>query len=459
LYLKLYDDTMPDLRKEFGALLSRVEKALSDHGCDVVRADVCRIAGEFHKAADAFKSADVDCVVTLHLAYSPSMESAQALAGLDVPIVILDTTMDARFGRDVDPERIMVNHGIHGVMDLASVLRRMQRRFHIVAGHVDDATVMERVAGVVGAAYAARCFRSTRALRIGESFRGMGDFSVDGAVLENVLGIRVDQIAPADLARDVESVSTRDVQEELTRDRERFVCNVPEEVHTRSVRVGLGVRRRLEAGGYNAFSMNFAEFDGSTGAVDTIPFLEASKAMSRGIGYAGEGDILTAALVGALQRGLGLTTFTEIFCPDWQGDSLFLSHMGEINPDVAAEKPVVLEKPFPWTAAENPAVLTCAPCEGEAVFVNLAPGPDDSFSLVVAPVTVLGDSTVEEMKVSVRGWIRPRCPVPDFLEAYSRHGGTHHSGLVLGDRLEAVEAFADFIGVPCCTIRQGGGQR
>ncbi|MDZ7837486.1 MAG: hypothetical protein U5N58_05810 [Actinomycetota bacterium] len=45
--------------------------------------------------------------------------------------------------------------------------------------------------------------------------------------------------------------------------------------------------------------MNFSKINSRSG-FPTIPFLEASKAMARGTGYAGEGDIITAALVGAL---------------------------------------------------------------------------------------------------------------------------------------------------------------
>ena len=62
-----------------------------------------------------------------------------------------------------------------------------------------------------------------------------------------------------------------------------------------------------------------------------MPFLEISRLMERGIGYAGEGDVLTAALVGALMKVYAETTFTEMFCPDWKGNSIMLSHMGEIN--------------------------------------------------------------------------------------------------------------------------------
>ena len=215
----------------------------------------------------------------------------------------------------------------------------------------------------------------------------------------------------------------------------------------RSIRAGLAVRRFLDDGGFAAWSANFLDFNSKTGPASVVPFLEASKAMSRGLGYAGEGDVLTAALVGALIRGFGDATFTEIFCPDWKGRSLFLSHMGEINPSIAAAQPTLEERDYVFSAALNPAYLSCAVRPGPAVFVNMSPGPDDSFRLIAAPVEVLRDSKRKDYRAVVRGWMRPEGTVAQFLESYSRLGGTHHSALVLGDRMEAVEAFAQMTGI------------
>jgi len=451
MYLKLYDDFLPERRRTLEEFLEQVVQRLTAEGIDVTPAGVCRVAEEFDEAVAAFERKEVDAIVTLHLAYSPSLESIGALTRTALPIVILDTTMDFDFGPGVSPDRIMFNHGIHGVMDMASVLRRRGRAFEIVAGHSSESDVMARAADRVRAAVAARMLAETRALRIGESFAGMGDFFVADDVLAERLGIRLAQAAPDALEPFAARVSDSEVQQEIELDRGRFVCDLPAAVHERSVRLGLGLRRMLDEGGYDAFSINFLAFQNSGGPANTVPFLEASKAMARGIGYAGEGDVLTAALVGALQRTFGRTTFTEIFCPDWKGESLFLSHMGEVNPDVASGKPRLIEKQFDFTPAQNPAVITCAPRQGPAVFVNLAPGPDDSFSLILAPVHVLPDCTGEMQNV-VRGWIMPERPVAEFLEAYSACGGTHHSALVLGDRLEALDAFSSFAGLECTVI-------
>jgi len=452
LYLELYDESMPDKLQGFSDFTDQLVHGFEDRNVEVVRADVSRLKPEFARAVSLFEDKDVDCVVTLHLAYSPSLESLDALADTKLPILILDTTMDTSFGPNVQPDRIMYNHGIHGVMDMASMLRRRGKPFRIVAGHIEESDVIERAAATVRAAYAARCLRETRALRVGRTFDGMGDFSVDETVLSRALGPVVDEIVVGDLLPRMGKVTKKEIEQEMALDHERFECEVPDEVHRRTTRVCLALRALLDEGDYGAFSMNFLEFKGPKDGVDTVPFLEASKSMARGIGYAGEGDVLTASLVGALAQGIGTTTFTEIFCPDWHGNSIFLSHMGEINPDAAGGTPRLVEKPFPFTPAENPAILACAPRPGRALFVDIAPGQNDTFALIVSPVDVLEDTDSPELRDIVRGWIRPSRPVGEFLEEYSRWGGTHHSALVLDASTETLQAFAAFLGIECCLI-------
>ena len=452
LYLKLYDDTMPERRAEFSPFLSQVESGLVSRGIEVTRAEVCRVHREFADALKLFDAADVDLVVSLHLAYSPSLESVDLLSELDKPLLLLDTTMDAAFGTDVDAARIMYNHGIHGVQDLACMLRRRGRSYRIVAGHVSEPETLARAADAAKAARAARSLRQTRGLRVGPAFEGMGDFAVDEEHLAKALGVTIDDMSYDDLRKKAEAVSEEAVEAELAADRKRFDLDVSIEVHRRSVRAGLALRAALEDGNYHAFSVNFLAFQESEGPLTVMPFLEISKAMARGLGYSGEGDVFTAAMVGALCRGFGDTTFTEIFCPDWAGNTLFLSHMGEVNPAVLSGRPKLLEKPFPFTQALNPAFVTGPLRPGPGVLVNLAPGPSNRYGIIAAPVEVLAETPNPSLANTIHGWIRPERPLPEFLEQYSLHGGTHHSALVLGNRLEGLRAFAEFAGLECVVL-------
>ncbi len=453
-YLKLYDDLLPERPTEFDAFVARIAAGFEARGVSVLTAPVCRVAPEFAAAVARFEREGVDAIVTLHLAYSPSLEALDAFRKTTLPLIVLDTTMDNAFGLDVKAERIMTNHGVHGVMDFACMLRRRSRAFEIVAGHDSDPRLLDRATGLVRAAVAAREMHGTRALRVSPAFKGMGDFTVEETVLRERFGLEIHEVGLDVLDRAVETVTDAAVDAELAEDRARFECEPENPAHRRAVRIGLGLRRLLVEGGYGAMSVNFQAFDGTDRPACTMPFLELSKAMDRGVGYGGEGDVLTAAMVGALARAFGAVTFTEIFCADWSGNTLFLSHMGEISPAVAGGKPRVFSKPFFVKGVPDVTVLTCAVRPGPAVFVNLAPGPDNSFALIVAPVEVLPeDDTLDPaMRNAVRTWIRPRRPVADFLEAYSRAGGTHHSALVLGDQAGAIAAFGRHLGIEVVMI-------
>lgn len=452
MYLALYDEIAPDTRAVFSPFLDSVMKGLAAQGLEVRQAPICCVRAEFEQAVQQFEADDVDLLVTLHLAYSPSLESAPVLAASPLPLLLLDTTMDYDFGQGVEFERRMYNHGVHGVQDLAAVLRRMNRRYHIVAGHIDHSPVLERAGAIARGAAAAKALKQMRALRLGPPFPGMHDFVVPEDTLKEVLGIEVVQEDLNALAEAVRTVDDAAVEAECRADAEAFAVDCPPEVHARSQRVGLGLRKLLEEGGYGAFSMLFRIFNSGEPPIDTLPFLEASKAMARGIGYAGEGDVLTASLTGALARNFGRTSFVEVFCADWKGGSLYLSHMGEFSPSVAGDRPRVIENEYRLSEARNPAVVLCAVQEGPATLVNLSPGPDDTFRLITAPVEVLPDAETESMRQGVRAWLKPQLPIETFLEQYSIAGGTHHSVLMLGEHQEALDAFTATAGFEAVRI-------
>jgi L-arabinose isomerase len=400
------------------------------------------------RAVADLSARDVDLLATLHLAYSPSLEAADALASSDLPLLLLDTTPAQRFAEDATMDDMFRNHGIHGVQDLACVLRRRGRAYWVVAGHLDDAAFLQDAVRGARAARAARCLRSMRVLVFGDQFPGMGDFAVEPGVLASTLGITVESMAVAELARRVNQVADEDLATEAAADAQHFDCSgVSPETLAASNRVGLAVRAMLDECGAGAFSFNFQSFDRSLG-VPTVPFLEAAKAMARGVGYAGEADALTAALAGALLQGFGQVTFTEMFCPDWAGNAVFMSHMGECNPDLAAARPRLVEKDYAFGNVDNPAVALFPLQPGPATLVNIAPGPDDSFGLIGARLRILDRGLQPGFPDVPHFWIQPvDTDVRDFLRRYSECGGTHHLALVRGDEIEAMPAMARLLGV------------
>jgi len=454
LYLKLYDDTCPFMRPRVEAFRDIVLQKLSGFGLEVVCAPVCRVKTEFLSAVKELEAQGAEVIVTLHLAYSPSLESIDALAGTKLPILVLDTTENYAFDPSVGADEILYNHGIHGVQDLCNLLRRRGKGFEVFAGHYEYSNVLERIANRCRGFEVASAFRGARVGLVGGPFDGMGDFQVPFDELKRDFGIDVVTYDMDMAAQRIASVTPDEIAKERKEDEALFDWDesVTDELYNRTAPVCLALRKWAGEQKLTGFSINFLATEGGPPGLPVMPFTECSKAMTRGVGYAGEGDVLTAALCGAVLQVFPKTTFTEMFCPDWKGGSVFLSHMGELNYRICAGKPRLTEKDFPFTSAENPTVAYGTYMPGKVVFIDLLPAGPGKYTLILAPGEVLPVHGENKMAESVNGWFKPGTPLPEFLEAYSRAGGTHHSVLCYEDCLDAMISFASEMGFECIVI-------
>jgi L-arabinose isomerase len=446
LYIKLYDDHWPEIRERADAFHHTIASELQRKGMDVVSVRLCRIKTEFEEAIQIFEEEGVDAVVTLHLAYSPSLESASLLAATELPIVILDTTPTYDLSPLQLPDEIMYNHGIHGVQDLCNLLLRSGKEFQIEAGHWSQSNVLDRVMDGVKAAKMTKRMKTAKVGRLGRQFDGMGDFQVPTDILQSTIGMETLEFELTDGKTRFEAVTDVQIEEEMRMDQERFKStSLDPGIYKQSTEACLMVRSLVEKHQLTAFTINFMEITKQSG-LPCMPFMEASKAMEKGVGYAGEGDVLTAALVGALLSVYPDTSFAEMFCPDWQNNRILVSHMGEMNMRIAAEKMTLQEKAFPFTDAGNPVVAYGRFRGGKAVYVSLAPGKDNTYSMILSPVEMLEVLGEDRMPEAIRGWFEPNMPVSDFLASFSKHGGTHHGVIVYGEVGNVLERFGENMG-------------
>jgi L-arabinose isomerase len=455
LYLKLYDDMAdgPGRRPRIEEFPRTIAAELGRRGVDVVVAPVCRIEKEFAAAVRKLEAEKVDALVTLHLAYSPSLESAAVLAKSRLPVIVLDTTPTWSFSPAQDPDEVMYNHGIHGVQDLCNLLLRLGKPFLIEAGHWQRSDVLDRVARLASPARMAAAMRRGRVGILGSPFKGMGDFHVPPAKIRSTIGATVLPMDRETLRKLVASVRPKEAEAEVAADAARYERDgASDEAHARSVRLGLAIRRWVEQEQLTALTFNFLNMAEKDGYI-TAPFLEMSKSMERGLGYAGEGDTLTALLVGALAAGNPDTSFTEMFCPDWEHDTLYLSHMGEVNPRLVEGRPRLREMDYHYSRTGNPAFVVGRLRPGDIVLVNLAPTAA-GYRLIVAPARMLGVPGGEDrLEHSVHGWFSPPMPVAEFLAAYSRLGGTHHLAVSYTGDPKPFESFGALMGWDVAVIR------
>ncbi len=445
MYVKLYDDSWSFMRERVNAFHNTIINEFEKRNIDVVSNNVCRVKSEFKDAILRFEEEDVDAIITLHLAYSPSLESAEILADTNIPIIVLDTTPTFDYSPSQKPDELLYNHGIHGVQDMCNLLLRNGKKFFIEAGHWKESDVIERVISDTKACKLAKSMKRAKVGRVGRPFEGMGDFELPKEILESTIGIETIIFDFKESKELLQEISENKIEEEICKDINEFnINNINNLVHKQSTLAGLSIRNWIEKNELTAFTINFMEITKKSG-IPSMPFLEASKAMARGIGYAGEGDVLTAALVGALLSVYPETSFTEMFCPDWKNNSIFLSHMGEMNLNLTAAKPVLKEIDFPFTDAENPIVAYGRFKSGKVSFINLAPCKNNSYSLIVSSMEMLEVKGEDKMQYSIHGWVKPSTNISDFLSEYSNYGGTHHGVIVYGDLSREMERFAQIM--------------
>lgn len=453
LYIKLYDDNNQD-RTPLVSYMQTLVQMLQGQGLEIVLADeVCRVKEEFTRAVQKFNQAGVDAVITQHLAYSPSLESIEALMQLDAPIIVFDTTPDYALIRTASYQNCIDNdHGIHGVQDMCAMLKKKRKPFHICAGHALHSDVVSRVVGLCRAAAVRKRFITARIGSVGGSFAGMGDFLISDAQFKQQIGADVLYMTPEIVHSYLQQVTEAEIDAEIAADTVKYQSEITSHTAYReATRSGLAIRKWMEAEKLCACTVNFLTLD--TCGMPKMPFPECCKILERCQGYAGEGDVLTAGLVGALISQYPNTTFTEMFCPDWEQNVILLSHMAESNPNLARWKPLLADMQFHYNSCGNTVGMYNCYRPGSVVYVNLSP-MDDHFHFIVSRGEIL-DAGLHNgaYRRNTQGWFKPCKALPEFLEEYSMAGGTHHSAMVYDVPVEEIKAFGQMMGFQVIEIQ------
>lgn len=443
LYISQYDKTSPHLRERMGVFYEKIAVMLEERGVKVVRSPICTEEEQFEKEVATYEESGCDAIVTLHLAYSPGLYSEQALKNTKLPIIVCDTTETFDFSDEQLSSEVMYCHGIHGVMDMCNLLKKNGKPYAIAAGHFEKSDVIDRVVGFVKAAVAANSLRGSRVGAVGGFFPGMGDFRVSEENMLKTFDVTVVHPEKGEFTALAASVTEEEIAAEKARNEAEltFLEEVDEAVYTNSVTADLTLKKWIQSKGLQAFTINFRDIE----ELPTMPFNGICRSMSEGVGYAGEGDTLTALFTGALLQSYADTSFIEIFCPDWEHNTLFISHFCEMNYAVADKKPTAYTKKFTFSDRPDPIAASAAYKPGNGVFLNVYED-ENGFNAFIAPVKVVQEKTAHFRK-SIRGWLDFSRPISEVLEKISRCGATHHSIMVYDARPEEIEFFAASLGL------------
>ena len=448
LTLEFYEASGPEIRQGRERFVrERILPALAEVA-DVRFDGAVFTREDIERAVAACEADGVDVLLVVLLTYSTSLSSAPALKATRLPIVVWNTQELYSVDESYGVEELTANHGVHGTHDLCNVLIRSGVAFAYVTSHLDDAGAADELAGVLRAAAGAERLRRYRIGLIGYPFSGMGDFGLDTTHLATTLGCAWQALSVAEFNRRAAEADAAEAGR-LSAEYRMLYDVAPEatdEDLADAARAEVALRGMVADYRLDAYTYQFLAF-GEDDRTETIPFVAASRLLAEGVGFGGEGDLISAAysaLLGWLQPP---ASFSEIFTIDFGGNSVLLSHMGEANAAMArADRKVTLvrrqESLVPIRGSQLALAVNYRP--GEATLTALTLTAGQRWRIIAAPMMVLDFGPLEGLAVP-HSKMAPEGDVRDFLTAYAAAGGPHHLAVCYGDAREKLELLAGFL--------------
>jgi L-arabinose isomerase len=278
----------------------------------------------------------------------------------------------------------------------------------------------------------------------------MGDFGIDETVFQSTLGLHVHHLPTQLVAQLARQAPQGDIDAQIEFDRQHFQVQpmVTHVQHETASRLEWAFRRLMQDQALLGFASHFMSVS-EEGALDSLPFLAASKLMGEGYAFGGEGDVTSAAAVAILHMLAGEANFTEMFTIDFGGGTLLMSHMGEGNWRMARKDcPVLLcSEPFDLVPLRvHPASLVFTLRPGTATLLSITIGPDRKLQWIVTEGEVVDAPPLPNL-AQVHYRFRPALPLEEFLTCYATLGGSHHQALAYGSHTANLHKLASLLGI------------
>ena len=378
-------------------------------------------------------------VITWMHTFSPAKMWIAGMDALRKPMLHLHTQADAQLPwSSIDMDFMNLNQAAHGDREFGYIGARLGVTRKIVAGHVSNPAVIERIASWARAARGAHELRTMRLARFGDNMREVAVTEGDKVEAQLRFGVSVNTYGVTDLARRVEAADAAAVDDLITEYLDSYDVAPelrPDGERHESLRCGaaieVGLRDFLQDGEFTAFTTNFEDL----GALRQLPGLAVQRLMADGYGFGGEGDWKTSMLLRtakAMSTGrTGGTSFMEDYTYDLAtpgAEKILGAHMLEVCPSITSARPKLEIHPLGIGGREDPVRLRFTADPGSAVVIGMN-DMGDRFRLILNEVAVVEpDEPLANLPVACAVWE----PAPDFAtstEAWILAGGPHHTVL------------------------------
>ena len=435
----------PELIEKLKILVARAVGSFADTQVSFEISEIVSTESQITQTCHALEQSGVSLLVFALSPYCPSALVESAIRQSRIPILLWPIQSVVTVSQSFMPEDMRLSHGVHAVQDIANILRKNHLSFGVMHHHHEMPGFKDEFMSWIRASAALNAFVQSSPIQIGGAFEHMLDLQIGNDVFLNKLNLKAVCISAGQCLGRLEQVSKQQI--ETTIDAYKQLFNVSEDVTPqlleKTARSDIALRNMLAENKSMACGINFVEICNHPYITDAM-HVPASVLLSENIGYAAEGDWVTASFTHALQRTLDNVSFSEIFTVGYSDNIVMLRHFGEGNISMARSKPKIKRVVFKDKINAEFLITDFEFQPGQYTLVNLNSDPDGQGQLI----TIEGEITdIHLPNISgPRAVFSPNMDIKLLLDAYAYNGGSHHLVLADGKQTEFIKKLARLAG-------------
>ncbi len=398
---------------------------------------------------------DDECagIITFCHTFSPSKMWINGLRSLQKPWLHFHTQFNDNIPNEaIDMDYMNLHQSAHGDREHGFIGARLRMPRAVVAGHWSDPAVQEKIADWMRAAVGVQFSKNLRIVRFGDNMREVAVTEGDKIEAQIILGWQVNTFAVGDLVRLMNEVTDSEIDALMKEYAELYDFDKTDEECIRyQAREEIAIEKILVREGAKAFSNTFQDLHG----MRQLPGLAAQHLMHKGYGFGAEGDWKTAGMTAIVKAMYpdGYTSFMEDYNYDYKHELILGSHMLEVCPSIAADRPRIEVHPLGIGDREAPARLVFEGRAGSAKALSLI-DIGGRLRLIAQDVECVKPfQSMPNLPVARTMWK----PTPSFLEGlecWIIAGGAHHTVLSYDITDETVRDFARIMGIELVVINK-----
>lgn len=403
---------------------------------------------------------EVAGVITWMHTFSPAKMWIRGTKLLQKPLLHLATQYNEKIPwATIDMDFMNLNQAAHGDREYGFINARLNKQNKVVVGYWENEAVQTQISAWMDVAVGYTESFNIKVARLGDNMRHVAVTEGDKVEAQIQFGWVVDYYGIGDLVKVIDAVDEDEVNALFEEYQTLYDFDYGDyeqatwEKHVKvQARQEIGIRRFLEAGGYTAFTSNFEDLYG----MDQLPGLAVQRLMAEGYGFAGEGDWKTAAIdrmmkIMAKNQNTGfMEDYTYELTPG--KEAILQSHMLEVDPSLAANKPKIVVSPLSIGDKADPARLVFDGKAGTGVVVSMADFGTNYKLLINEVEAFKPEEEAPKLPVARVMWT----PKPDFhqgVKSWIETGGGHHTVLSLNLTVDQIETWAKLVNLEYVTIK------